>query len=88
MHLFSRIERSERIFFIIPYMYPSHEKRATKIIKKSGHNVISKKKKYLTKTFNFDDKLKINICATENNKEKHMLSHIFILRTRVGVDYK
>jgi hypothetical protein len=64
-------------------MYHSHEKCATRIIKKTGHNIIFLKKKFLTKTFtcNFDDKLKINICITENNKEKQMLSHIFHLRT-------
>jgi hypothetical protein len=39
-----------------------------------GHNVI--KKNYLTKTFNFDHKLKIDICKTENNEEKaHVITY-------------
>jgi hypothetical protein len=54
------------------YMCHSYEKRATRIIKKTGHNVILKKKKSLTKIFNLDDELKIKICVTENNKEKHI----------------
>jgi hypothetical protein len=53
-----------------------NEKSAIRIIKKTEHNVIFKKHS-LTKTFNVDDKLKINICVAENNKEKHMLLHIF-----------
>jgi hypothetical protein len=54
-------------------MYHSYRKRATTIIKKTGYNVIFLT---LTKTFHFDDRLKIKICVTENNKEQHMLSHI------------
>jgi hypothetical protein len=34
-----------------------------------------------TKTFNFDNRLKRDICVRENNKEKHMLSHVFYLTT-------
>ena len=55
-------------------MYDSHEKRVRRIVKKTGHNVILKRKSH-TKKFNFDDKLKINICLTEN-KEKDILSYI------------
>ena len=54
-------------------MYDSHEKRVRRIIKKTGHNVILKSH---IKNFNFDDELKINICVTENNKEKDILSYI------------
>jgi hypothetical protein len=57
-------------------MYRSHEKRATRIIKKTGHKIILKIN-YQTKTFNFDNEFKINISVTENNKEKLMISHIF-----------
>jgi hypothetical protein len=39
---------------------------------------MSFKKKKLTKTFNFDDELKVNIFVTENNKEKHVIT-FFIL---------
>jgi hypothetical protein len=60
-------------------MYHSHEKCATRIIKKSEHNIILKDNSQ-SKTFNFDDKLKIIICVTDNIREKHMLSHIFHLR--------
>ena len=31
------------------------------------------------KKINFDDKLKINICVTENNKEKDIIIYLFIL---------
>ena len=56
-------------------MYDSHEKRVRGIIMKTWHNVILKRKSHIKK-FNFDDKLKINICVTENNKEKDILSYI------------
>jgi hypothetical protein len=52
------------------------EKRATRIIKKTGHVIL--KEKSLTKTIIF---MINNICITENSKEKHMLSIIFHLRT-------
>jgi hypothetical protein len=75
MHLFLRIER-----FFFSYMYHSREKHATRIINRTGHNVINKKT-ICDKTFDFADKLKTNICVTENNKENHMLLHVFHLRT-------
>jgi hypothetical protein len=42
-------------------------------LEKTKKQNLQQQQQSLIKTFNFDDKLKNNICVTENNKEKHML---------------